>query len=102
MSRGEELIRRLGDAQRPLGDRELTRMARAAASTERVAPRPPRRTGARAAAGAAAAAAILSTTVTGSVLGWTHGSASHSSTARFSVPSVQFSALALLRDASRR
>ena len=53
MSRGEELIRRLGDAQRPLGDRELTRMSRAAASTERVAPRPPRRTGARAALTAA-------------------------------------------------
>jgi hypothetical protein len=102
MTRAEELIRRLGDAQRALGDRELTRMARAAASTERLAPRPPRRTGARAAAGAAAAAAILSTTVTGSVLGWTHGSPAHPTTARFSVPAVQFSALALLQNAARR
>ena len=102
MTRAEELIRRLGEEQPSLGDRELTRMARAAASTERRAPRPRRRAGARAAAGAAAAAAILSTTVTGSVLGWTHGSPSHPTTARFSVPSVQFSALALLRDAARR
>ena len=102
MSRAEKLIRRLGEAEPRLSDRELTRMARGAAATDRVAPRPPRRTGARAAAGAAAAAAILSTTVTGSVLGWTHGSSSHSTATRFSVPSVQFSALALLRDAARR
>jgi hypothetical protein len=102
MTRTEDLIRRLGEEQPLLGERELVRMARAAASTERVPPRPRGRTGTRTAATAAAAAAILAATVAGSMLEWNHGSSAHSTASSLSGPYVQFSALALLTETAGR
>ena len=97
MSHVEELFARV-DA--PISERELTRMARVAASTERVAPPQPRRSSARrAAVVAAAVAAVASSAITGSVLGWSHASGgAHATASGATVSLVRFPALALLLD----
>jgi hypothetical protein len=98
VTRGEELIRRFGDAPPLVGERELTRLARTAASTERV---PPRASGARrtrATAAAATLAVIASAGLAASVHGWTGGSARPTGAVGAAAPQVQFDAVLLLTE----